>query len=167
MTAINCDWCDTAFAIDGGRSLSPHLLRGAVFCARCKKPTVFAMEHDALVWRPGKLDMPGVQGAPPLAVEMLNESRLCYGVAAVRGAVAMSRAAVEQALKAKGIIKGTLEQKIDEAKGEGLLDDREVSLAHSSRLIGNEALHDAVAIDLSLVPAALSAAIAIVGSLRS
>ncbi len=54
---------------------------------------------------------------------------------------------------------------IEAAKAKGTLDDWMYSLAHSSSLAGNEALHEAPKLDLQLVPSAMAAAGGVVGYL--
>lgn len=82
-----------------------------------------------------------------------------------RGAAVMARATVEDALDTRGVRERELRQSIDVAKTRDLLGDTEVSIAHGSRLVGNNAIHQADRIELGEVPPVLSAAALIVNHL--
>ena len=169
MAQIPCAWCgfnyraigQTTRPMDGSAAAKVHhgdVLRGILTCGDCGEKSVFELKDGyALTDLPGKdILLELNRNAPTQSREMYEEARLCFFGAALRAAAVMGRACLEQALVKKGYTKGKLEEKIDEAKKKGDLYDREVGLAHSSRLVGNDAIHEAK----DIIPACLLAALA-------
>jgi len=142
------------------------IIRGVLTCRNCDRKTIFGMTGNAISFYPSKNAYGQLSGGIPNSVRgTFLDAELCYYGMGFRGAVAMCRACVERALVERGITNRTLEAKIDEAKKQTILTDREYMLAHGSRLVGNEALHEAETIEPSDIPSVLSAAINIVNHL--
>jgi hypothetical protein len=124
------------------------------------------MTDNAISFYPGKEPYGKLSGKSQPKVEALfKDAELCFYGTGFRGAVAMCRACVEEALEQKGVKQPRLEEMIDEAESKGLLTRTEFMLAHGSRLAGNAALHKEVALDPSSIPAVLSATASIVNHL--
>jgi hypothetical protein len=103
--------------------------------------------------------------APDGAKEMYEQARLCIFGTAYRAAAVMGRASLEQALIARNFTSGLLEEKIDSAKANGTIGNREFSMAHGSRLIGNDAIHKDKVVTPAYLQNALSSAATIVNHL--
>ena len=76
--------------------------------------------------------------------------------------MAAARACLEQALLVKGIRDKTLEDMIGDGEQMGMLKDEHLSHAHSARLIGNRALHQAREVSQGRCHAALMATVDLV-----
>ncbi|MFG3555326.1 DUF4145 domain-containing protein [Micromonospora sp. NPDC047557] len=70
-----------------------------------------------------------------------DEAHRCFAIKAYRAAMALARAVVEATAKEKGITSGSLEKKIDEMAGQGLIREDAKDAAHAIRLVGNDAAH--------------------------
>ncbi len=172
MADLICDWCGKTRELNHRLSMyrhgeDPDVIRGVLTCRECGGKTIFGMTNNAVSFYPTKSAYGQLQNAPGEVRDRFLDAELCYYGTGFRGAVAMSRATVEQALKDKGHTKGNLEDKIDAALKAGDLTERESMLAHGSRLVGNAALHKAKTIEPSDVPSVLSAAVSIVNHLFS
>ena len=78
----------------------------------------------------------------PLQKE-LREAELCLSVEAWRGASALLRSVLEKTLKTNGYMKGSLQQKIDDAANDGVITAARRQKAHDDiRVLGNEVVHD-------------------------
>jgi hypothetical protein len=139
---------------------------GVLTCRRCGQKTIFGMNDDAVSFYPSKKAYGALSENTPQNVrDMFTDAELCFYGMGFRGAVSVSRACVEAGLTHKGITKGKLEERIDEAKSIGILTETEYMLAHGSRLAGNAALHKAQNIAPSDVPVVLSAVASIINHL--
>ena len=78
---------------------------------------------------------------PTQIASVAAEAHGCLSVAKLRAAVALARAVVEAAAKAKGIVDGTIKTKIDKLFEEGFIYDHVKDAAHEVRLAGNEVAH--------------------------
>lgn len=178
MAQIPCAWCgfnhraigQTASFSSGSPAagvLHQDVLRCVLTCGKCGAKTVFQLEDGyALSYLPGRdILLELNQSVPAEAKEMYEEARLCFFGTALRASAVMGRACLEQALVNNGYTNGTLENKIDEAKKKGDLGDREYGLAHSSRLVGNDAIHEATEVTQPYLLAALAAAATITNHL--
>jgi hypothetical protein len=92
------------------------------------------------------LEAPPISGvAPASVVSYLKESTRCWLYGFHGASVALSRACLEDALKARVAANGSsptsLEFLIEAAKRRGLLDDCMVEVAHTIRKAGNKFLH--------------------------
>jgi len=171
MAEVLCDHCGSSrqleyhisTRISGEGSDSIH---GVLTCRRCGKKTIFGMTSNAISFYPSKTAYGVLSVNTPQDVrDMFVDAELCFYGMGFRGAVAVSRACVETGLSHKGVTQGTLEQRIDEAKGKDILTDTEYMLAHGSRLAGNAALHKDTTIAPSDIPTVLSAVVAIINHL--
>ena len=142
------------------------LITGVLTCTRCQEKTIFGMKDDAVNFYPGKAAYGQLNAqVPTLVREFFLDAEICYFGTGLRGAVAMSRACVEEGLEQKGYSGKPLELLIDDAQVAGDLDQTNYMLAHGSRLAGNDALHREASLDISIVPTALGAAVQIANHL--
>ena len=170
MPEILCDHCGSSRLL---RYRSSRLaadrrdsIYGVLTCRKCQKKTIFGMIDDAISFYPSEAAYGVLSVNTPQDVrDIFVDAELCFYGMGFRGAVAVSRACVEAGLSHKGITKGTLEKRIDDAKAEDILTETEYMLAHGSRLAGNAALHKATIIVPSDIPAVLSAAVGIINHL--
>ena len=146
------------------RDDAADIIRGVLTCFACNQRTPFGMRNNAINFYPAGELGTFTPNVPTLVKEMWADAELCLYGAGFRGAVAMARATVEEALEQSGF-KGRLEDQITAAKAKGALTDREAMLAHGSRLAGNDALHREASLDISIVPTALGAAVQIANHL--
>jgi hypothetical protein len=170
MAEVLCDHCGSSRMlnyISGRRSgEGEDSIYGVLTCRKCGKKTIFGMTFDAISFYPSKVAYGTLSVNTPQDVrDMFIDAELCFYGMGFRGAVSVSRACIEAGLSHKGIIQGTLEQRIDEAKSSNILSDTEYMLAHGSRLAGNAALHKSTIITPSDIPAVLSAVVSIVNHL--
>lgn len=98
-------------------------------------------EHHQLQWTPSKVDRPAFPDVPNQIAESASEAHACLSIQAYRGAVALARAVVEATAKDKGIVKGSLAQKIDGLHAAGHIRPYTRELAHEIREGGNEIAH--------------------------
>ena len=116
------------------------VLRGTLTCKRkkerrppCDGVTVFEFVNDGLTFVPGHLFEGDLhKDIAPNAREMMEEAVLCFYGASNRGVVAFCRSAAEEALSAKKVPGGSLDEKIKKA-GKYLSEDEKHSrMAHAS-----------------------------------
>ena len=171
MANVICDHCSSSRELLYRTSVSipgegPDSLYGVLTCRKCGQKTIFGMTNDAISFYPGKAAYGALPVNTPQDVrDTFIDAELCFYGMGFRGAVAVSRACVEKGLFHKEIIKGSLEERIDDAKEQGILTETEYMLAHGSRLAGNAALHKATIIAPSNIPAVLSAVVSITNHL--
>ncbi|MGW5653547.1 DUF4145 domain-containing protein [Streptomyces humi] len=72
---------------------------------------------------------------------MATEAHQCLDIEANRAAVALARAVVEATAKERGIIRGSLEKKIDKLFEDKLIREYVRDAAHEVRFGGNEVAH--------------------------
>ena len=170
MTQLICAHCGESRILEDRTVRSPStqadLLRGVSTCGQCGQKTVFGMTNNAITFYPGK----GAYGilsenTPQDIRDIFVDAELCFYGMGLRGAVAVSRACVEAGLSHKEITERTLEKSIDLAVENSVLTATQHMLAHGSRLVGNDALHEATDIALSDVPSVLSAVVGIINHL--
>jgi hypothetical protein len=83
------------------------------------------------------------ESVPAGIVNEYREAELCASVEAWRAASALLRSTLEKTLKASGYTKGSLQQKIDDASGDGVITAARKQKAHDDiRVLGNEVVHD-------------------------
>ena len=173
MQNIGCDWCDRSRRIDLPWNVSyskrpGDIVRGVFICAECSKRSPFELKEDTVTFRPGNQWItPLDETVPPSVQERYAEAELCMYAAAYRASAVMGRSAVELALVNVGVTKGTLENKIDNALSQGIIGQEQNSLAHGSRLIGNDAVHIGASVSPGEVPAVLSTAANIINHVFS
>ena len=140
-------------------------LVGFVECGRCRTRNAFELKAEAITPVASALVTSLSASAPALVRTFYEEAQLCLFSGAARGAAVLCRAAVEEALEAKGFKDWKLEDRINSAKAAGELGDIEYSMANGSRLIGNNAIHQATTVELGLIPLMLSSAAQVVNRL--
>ncbi len=171
MANVGCDYCGRARALEMpweepmmGRP--GDAVRGVYICSYCQKPSPFELKEQTVTFRPGgRMVVPLGPAAIDAVRQRYHEAELCWYASANRAAAVMARAAVEEGLKSRGLTKGKLEEKINEALNQGIIGQEEQAIAHGSRLIGNSAVHEAEQIAPGQVPAVLSAAASIINHL--
>ena len=108
------------------------LITGVLTCTKCQQKTIFGMKNDAVNFYPGKATYGQLDGqVPALVREFFLDAKMCYFGTGFRGAVAMSRACVEEGLEQKGYSGKRLELLIDDAQAAGDLDQTSYMLALS------------------------------------
>lgn len=149
MAQIRCVQCQDVKDVFLRSLHDDEILRGVILCP-CGGKTSFELKGNVLSFIASK-DFPisDPKHLPNDARERFSEAKLCYFGLALRATAVMLRATVESALKEKGIIKGKLEEKIDVALKQNIISQREYTLAHGTRLVGNESIHDATIITLA------------------
>ena len=166
MGAIRCFQCGKARNISNSAFHWPpnvDILKGVLICGDCKTSNVFEMTGDHMSYLPGALFATGYLSTVPSTVrELINEAAFCFYGTAYRGAVAMCRSAVEEALEQKGISGGSLFAKIENAETHGVLGDEQIALAHSARLSGRSVLHRGATVTQPQGLAALNATLDLV-----
>lgn len=98
-------------------------------------------EINNLTWTPQRVQRPNFPDVPEQIASTAAEAHACLSIQAYRGAVALARAVVEATAKDKGIIKGTLAQKIDKLQEDGHIRPITQQVAHEVRQGGNEIAH--------------------------
>ena len=78
---------------------------------------------------------------PESIAAVANEAMMCHGLGANRAALMLARSVIEASAKVSGILKGTLEQKIDKMAAQELLSSVVVGAAHAIRDSGNAVAH--------------------------
>lgn len=171
MATIMCEQCGSMRQVRlqgvvhniGEGVVKKDVMRATLTCAKCDTRNVFELVEEAVTFRPsGAMYGALSANAPEDVTDIFLEAELCFYGLAYRAAAVMCRACVEQALTVKGISKGSLEDRIDVAQRQGILDQRVYMLSHGSRLIGNDAVHIKRVVNPGDVPAVLSTAVSIV-----
>ena len=138
-------------------------IRGALVCSQCNTVSPFELAEEAVTFKPGSHMF--VELATDASEEVrgfYDESRLCISSGAPRAAATMARATLEQALEERGCT-GKLDSMISHAVAQKIITQAEVTIAHGSRLIGNDAIHEAnKSVTLGEAIATLSACVTIV-----
>jgi hypothetical protein len=134
----------------GGRSFT-RILYVLMRCASCHRGGL-AKVHDV-----GNVAQGTLEEFFPVSIENAKipanvpagiaaeyrEAELCAAFGAWRAASALLRSALEKTLKSNGYVKGSLEAKIDEAAGDGVITEARRKRAHDDiRVLGNDVLHD-------------------------
>jgi hypothetical protein len=102
----------------------------------------YAGPAEVLAWWPkgfGVVEFPDVPH--PLVAATASEAYLCREAGALRGALALARAAIEAAAKSFAIEDGQVMQKIDAMADRGLISTRIKDAAHAIRGASNRVLH--------------------------
>ena len=81
------------------------------------------------------------EDVPEMIAQAASEAHECYSINAHRAAVLLARAVIEATAKAKGIMKGTLEAKIDAMAEHGHVRTGTRDEAHEIRHLGNDMAH--------------------------
>lgn len=140
---IKCTGCGHTKSVDNGNYKPEDIFRGTIHCA-CGAVTFFELNENTMTFISGKYPFGSPHlGVPKDASDRLEEAKVCYFSGALRASAVMARSALEQGLSAKGFNKGVLEKRIEEAHDKKLIGDTEMALAHGTRLIGNNSIHEA------------------------
>jgi len=96
----------------------------------------------------GRKEFPDV---PESIAAIASQAHICLAAGAPHGAVALARAVVESVAKAKGVVTGSLQAKIDRLCNDGHISEAMKEAAHEIRFAGNAAAHgDLVAEPLAI-----------------
>ena len=178
MPYLQCTGCgDTRLEINIGRkqfwnvpdkySFTRKLI-GSATCRASGAGTGFEIVDNVIAYISGKSSYGELNAGLASDVKMLfAEAELCFQNGIPNGAAAMCRASTELALSKAGCEGKDLFKLIEDAGGKGKLDDVEVGLAHSSRLITRGAIHRGEFVSLADVPSMLSATVRILNKLSS
>jgi len=141
-------------------------LRGTAICPRCHTSIGFELTNNIITWVSGSLSYGVLNAAvPPEAKAFYGEAELCLLAAAPNAVACLCRASVEIALEKAGYKRGSLYDKVEEAKKVSRLGDEEVGLAHASRLVTRESIHRGTAVQPSDSPSLLAAAVRVLNRL--
>ena len=172
MPNILCDSCNRNRALDLYWHPSSNVdrpgdsVRGVFICGKCHGRSPFEFTEATLTFKPGKQLLTPLNDTVPADVqERYTEAQICLYAGAFRASAVMARASVEQALEARGVSKPTLDAQIKEALSQQIIGDEQSSIAHGSRLIGNDAVHAGPSISAGEVPAVIAAAAGIINHL--
>ncbi|MFJ4887767.1 DUF4145 domain-containing protein [Streptomyces sp. NPDC088731] len=131
-----------AFRCDNEACESLSIGVGELHLSSIKVPLQEAFaKTDNLTWTPQRILRPSFPDVPEQIADTAAEAHACLSVQAYRGAVALARAVVEATAKDKGIVKGSLAQKIDKLHEEGHIRPITQQVAHEVREGGNEIAH--------------------------
>jgi len=175
MPYLHCTSCGETLEINTG---PPNLwnqpnqgghtkqIIGSIICRKCGTGTGFEIVDNTIVYVSGKNSYGSLSNTLSQTVKTLySEAEMCFMNGSPNATVAMCRSSVEIALTEKGIEGRDLYTKIENAKG--TLDTVEIGLAHASRLITRDAIHNAELISLSDTPSILSATVRILNKLAT
>ncbi len=175
MPFLQCASCGQPMEINAGEqglynrpnnACHPEKLIGSAICRKCKTGTGFEISNNVLGYVSGKSSYGSLHDNLSDKVKLLyGEAELCYQNGAPNASVAMCRAATELVLTETGFEGKNLFELITDAKKKSKLDEVEVGLAHSTRLITREAIHRSEFVSLADVPSILSATIKILNKL--
>lgn len=175
MPYLQCVSCDKTIEINTGQQVvwnqpdkgtNTHKVIGSAICRSCGAGTGFEIIDNTIVYVSGKSSYGTINTALSQTVKTLySEAEMCFRNGTPDAAVAMCRASVEIALTDKGIEGRDLYHKIENAKA--ILDTVEIGLAHASRLVTRDAIHNAELMSLSDIPSILSATVRILNKLAS
>lgn len=177
MPYLPCATCGQEMEINIGefslynrpnRSSNPSKLIGSAICRHCQTGTGFEINHNVLAYVSGKSIYGSLSANLSDNVKMLYaEAELCFQNGAPNASATMCRAATELAFTEAGFEGRNLFELITDAKNKEKLDDIEVGLAHSSRLITREAIHRQKFVSLPDIPSMLSATVQLLNKLAS
>ncbi len=175
MPYLPCSGCGRAMEINIGQqvvwsgpnqSSNPRKIIGSAICRECKAGTGFEIVDNLINYVSGKSSYGIINSSLSEIVKTLfSEAEMCFRNGSPDAAVAMCRSSIDIALTEKGISGGNLYNKIENAKK--VLSDIEIGLAHASRLVTNDAIHNGELMALSDIPSILSATVRILNKLSS
>ncbi len=160
--SINCPWCKKHVAliwlgfytnnIGSSRQTSfsePIILStqkggwSIAECPACHECVIVKMKnYDIIHILPNPLPSPTDERINTNIRSDLDEAKLCLSVGAFRACAGMCRRAIQQACMEQGADKKKgLEKQIDELQEKGIITSHISKWAHSSRFLGNDALH--------------------------
>ncbi|MFF4549254.1 DUF4145 domain-containing protein [Streptomyces sp. NPDC001406] len=125
---FQCDGCDRLSLVTGQRQGDPF--------AGVRR---LVLNHSD--WLPRQVGKRTFEDVPAPIADMAAEAHQCLGIEANRAAVALARAVVEATAKERGIVRGSLEKKIDKLFDDKLIREYVRDAAHEVRFGGNEVAH--------------------------
>ena len=177
MPYLPCAGCDRTLEINIGemqqrnkpnKDSDPSKLIGSATCRRCGTGTGFEIADNVIAYVSGKSSYGKLDAGLTGDIKMLyGEAELCFQNGTPNASATMCRASVELILNKAGFKGKDLFELIEDAGGKDKLDDIEVGLAHSSRLITRNAIHRGEFVSLADVPSMLSATVRILNKLSS
>ncbi|USQ89908.1 DUF4145 domain-containing protein (plasmid) [Streptomyces phaeoluteigriseus] len=99
------------------------------------------MAQAVLQWEPLQIRRPNFPDVPSEIAATASEAHGCLSIGAARGAVALARAVVESAAKAKGITVNGIVGKIDALRDAGTISALTADASHQIRKDGNSIAH--------------------------
>lgn len=175
MPYLQCPGCDKTLEINIGDQLTwnkpnkdsnPNKLIGSAICRYCGAGIGFEITDNIIVYVSGKSSYGTLNANLANDIKMLYaEAELCFQNGTPNASATMCRAATELALVGAGLGGNSLFELITDAKNQSKLDDIEVGLAHSSRLITRDAIHRGEFVSLADIPSMLSATVRILNKL--
>ena len=175
MPYLQCPGCNNPLEINIGEQGSwnkpnkvshPNKLIGSAICRQCKTGIGFEITDNVIVYVSGKSSYGKLDEVLTKDIKMLYaEAELCFLNGIPNASATMCRAAIELALVVAGVVGNNLFELITDAKNKSKLDDIEVGLAHSSRLITRGAIHRGEFVSLADIPSILSATVRILNKM--
>lgn len=111
-------------------------------------------DYEEAIWSPAPGHGKGFPDVPEPIAKAATEAWLCRAAGAPRGACALARAIVEATAKDKGFTSGTLMAKINDLSNTGLIRAAVRDQAHSIRIVGNDAAHGDLDVEVTADDAA-------------
>lgn len=141
---------------------------GSITCRICGAGIGFEIADNVVTYVSGKSSYGKLGAGLTENIKMLYaEAELCFRSGTPNAAAAMCRACIELSLNEFGCKGDSLFELIKDAGEKKKLDDVEIGLAHSSRLITRDAIHRSEFVSLADVPSMLSATVRILNKLSS
>jgi hypothetical protein len=175
MPYLPCAGCGQTLQVNTGdqghwnipyRDAYCQKLVGSVTCRSCGVGTGFEIVDNVIAYVSGKSSYGKLEVGLTNDIKMLYaEAELCFQNGSPNASAAMCRASIELALNTAKFEGKDLFGLIEDAGKKDKLDEIEIGLAHSSRLITRGAIHRAEFVQLADVPSMLSAAVRILNKL--
>jgi hypothetical protein len=175
MPFLQCPGCDKTLEINVGvqtswnrpdKGSNPIKLIGSAICRNCSTGIGFEIIDNVIVYVSGKSSYGKLNDVLAKDIKMLyTEAELCFQHGTPNASATMCRAAIELALVTAGVVGNNMFELIADAKNKGKLDEIEVGLAHSSRLITRGAIHRGEFVSLADIPSILSATVRILNKM--
>ena len=177
MPYLPCTECDWTLEINIGerqmwnipnKGSSPSKVIGSATCRHCGAGIGFEIVDNVITYVSGKSSYGKLDEGLMGDIKILYaEAELCFRNGIPNAAATMCRAAIELTLNTVGCKGDNLYELIKDASEKKKLDEIEVGLAHSSRLITRGAIHRGEFVSLADVPSMLSATVRILNKLSS
>jgi hypothetical protein len=117
---------------------------GGLQCAACSLPVsaVLSLDGERIdrMW-PQHAEGKSFDDVPDHIAQAADEAYRCQSIGACRAAVLLARAVIEATAKDKGIVVGSLLQKIDKMRDADLIREHIKEGAHEVRHLGNDMAH--------------------------
>jgi hypothetical protein len=177
MPYLPCAGCDKILEINTvelqhwnkpDKQSNPIKVIGSATCRSCGTGTGFEIVDNVIAYVSGKSSYGKLDAKLTDDIKMLYaEAELCFQNGIPNASATMCRASIELTLNKAGFEGKDLFELIKDAGKKGKLDDIEVGLAHSSRLITRGAIHRGEFVSLADIPSILSATVRILNKLSS